>query len=253
MRSSVFIPSDALKPFVERISVHESGEESTYKVLPGTGLVLGFQFTGRIAHIKESGASKLSTAGITGLHDSVRHYRSTSNTGSVMVYFKEGGASNFFRVPLNELFKESVSLENFMLRSELLVFEEKLCEAKSDKDRVDVVEDFLVSRLRSVDVDKLVMAAVGLIYKANGTIRISELADQLHVSQAPLEKRFRRVIGTSPKKFASIVRMKSAINNHNPANSLTDLGYAAGFYDQAHFIKDFRNFTGDTPSTFFKA
>lgn len=247
-----FIPSDKLKPFVGRISVVVSPTEDTYKVLPGTGLVMGFQFSGRVSRITESGATKLTSSGITGLHDSARIYNSAANTGSVLVYFKEGGASPFFREPLHEIFKESTSLDNFMLRSELLVLEERLCEAKSDQKRVDVVEEFLVSRLKCNETDKLVMMAVAIINKKKGDVRMSELLDELHISQAPLEKRFRKVIGASPKKFASIVRMKNAINHYDPKRSLTELGYSAGFYDQAHFIKEFRSFTGEAPKRFFE-
>ena len=251
MTSAEFIPCDQLKPFVSRITVVEALDEATYKVLPGTGLVMGFQFRGGVSNITLTGVTKLTSSGITGIHNSARIYNSAANTGSVLVYFNDGGASTFFREPLNEIFDQSTSLDNFMLRSELLVFEERLCEARSDRNKVDLVEDFLISGMRSVEPDKLVMMAIALIHKKNGNIRISELLEDLHISQAPLEKRFRKVVGTSPKKFASIVRMRTAINNFNPDASLTELGYSAGFYDQAHFIKEFKNFTGDTPKRFF--
>jgi AraC-like DNA-binding protein len=58
-------------------------------------------------------------------------------------------------------------------------------------------------------------------------------------------------VGTSPKKFASIVRLKHVIHQYNPDHSLTELAYEAGFYDQAHFIKEFKLFTGATPEKFF--
>ena len=75
---------------------------------------------------------------------------------------------------------------------------------------------------------------------------------ELHISQSALEKRFRQIVGASPKKFASIVRFKNTIKTYDQNKSLTDLGYEAGFYDQAHFIKEFKHFTGDSPETFFK-
>ena len=74
----------------------------------------------------------------------------------------------------------------------------------------------------------------------------------LHSSQSPLEKRFRQVIGTTPKKFAALVRFKNTLGNYKPQDSLTSLGYEAGFYDQAHFIKEFKNFTGESPENFFR-
>jgi len=157
----------------------------------------------------------------------------------------------FFKNPLHELFRESVSLDNFMLRSELLLLEERLYEATTDSLRINVVEEFLITRMTHAEPDKLVLAALALIHKSKGTIRIKELMDHLAISQSPLEKRFRQAVGASPKKFASIVRMKNALQQYNPSMSLTDLSYEAGFYDQAHFIKEFKTFTGGTPENYF--
>jgi AraC-like DNA-binding protein len=96
-----------------------------------------------------------------------------------------------------------------------------------------------------------VLAALALIHKSRGNIRIKELMEQLHTSQSPLEKRFRQAVGSLPKKFASIVRFKNILQQQSSISSLTELGYEAGFYDQAHFIKEFKIFTGDTPESFF--
>ena len=114
------------------------------------------------------------------------------------------------------------------------------------------MENFLISKLNSNLPDLLVMSAISMIYKSKGNIRIKELLNELHISQSALEKRFRQVVGASPKKFASIVRLKNTISSYNRNKSLTDLGYEAGFYDQAHFIKEFKHFTGDSPETFFR-
>jgi methylphosphotriester-DNA--protein-cysteine methyltransferase len=114
-----------------------------------------------------------------------------------------------------------------------------------------VLEEWLIERMRPGAPDPMVLQALALIHKNKGKIRIKELAEQLHISQSPLEKRFRQMVGATPKKFASIIRFKHAVQQYNPQRSLTDLGYEAGFYDQAHFIKEFKNFTGETPEEFF--
>jgi methylphosphotriester-DNA--protein-cysteine methyltransferase len=101
--------------------------------------------------------------------------------------------------------------------------------------------------------DEMVFAALELIHKSKGNIRIRGLMQQLHISQSPLEKRFRKAAGASPKKFASIVRLRHAIQNYNGSGSFTELGYESGFYDQAHFIKEFKTFTGETPEIFFSS
>lgn len=251
MRAAHFIPGDILKPYIRSITVYESDSTQPYTVLPGTGLVIGFQYKGRLLHVENSSEKTLSISGVTGLHDAAKKFRSKGDVGSVIVYFKQAGASSFFKQPLHELFRESISLDNFMLRSELMVIEEQLQSALSDEKRVQAVEDFLINRIGQHVPDPLVTGALSLIHNSKGNIRITELVRQLHTSQSPLEKKFRSAVGISPKKFASIVRLKHTINQYQSGNSLTKLGYEAGFYDQAHFIKEFKTFAGQAPETFF--
>lgn len=251
MRLNTYIPCNALKPFVKSFAVQETASENTYKILPDTNLVVGFQYKGKLSRLQNSTETPLSISGVSGLADHSRIFKNSPDIGTVLVFFHEAGAAQFFRRPLHELFRESVSLDNFMLRSELSYLEEQLAEAKTDAQRITSVERFLINRMRNTEPDKLVLAALALIHKNRGNIRIKELAEQLHISQSPLEKRFRQAVGASPKKFASIVRLKNVIQQYGAASSLTNLGYEAGFYDQAHFIKEFKTFTGETPEKFF--
>jgi len=252
MKNLSFLPCDILKPFIKSFVISESESESSYKVLPDTGLVIGFQYKGRLSRVDGEKQSTLSISGVSGLADYSRTFKNSANIGTVLVLFKEAGAAQFFKQPLHELFRESISLDNFMLRSELLILEEQLNETKFDEQRISAVERFLIARLKNTEPDKLVLAALALIHKSKGNIRIKELMDQLHISQSPLEKRFRQTVGTSPKKFASIVRLKNVLHHYTTNTSLTELGYEAGFYDQAHFIKEFKTFTGETPEKFFR-
>lgn len=246
-----YIPSDILKPFIKSFAIQETADEKAYRVLPDTGLVLGFQYKGRLSRIDNQLEITLSISGVSGLSDHSKTFKNFPGTGTVLVFFREAGAAPFFQQPLHELFRESISLDNFMLRSQLCCLEEQLAEAASDNSRIAAVENFLINRMTVTQPDKLVLAALSLIHKSKGNIRIKQLAEQLHISQSPLEKRFRMEVGASPKKFASIVRLKNVIEKHTTIKSLTELGYEAGFYDQAHFIKEFKIFTGDTPENFF--
>lgn len=252
MRFDQFIPCDQLKPFIQVFAIQEADDENTYRVLPGTQVVIGFQFSGRLSIIGDGGESQLAVAGMSALSDRARFFKRSENIGSVLVYFREMGASPFFRQPIHELFRESVSLDNFWLRSELLVLQEQLYESKTDLQRIGHAEKFLLARLNPSQPDKLVAEAIALIQQANGNIRITELAEKLNISQSPLEKRFRQSVGATAKKFASIVRMKHVLNNLNSNASVTQVAYDAGFYDQAHFIREFKSFTGETPTSFLR-
>lgn len=251
LKLNSYIPCDLLKPYIKSFVIQEMIEERTYKVFPGTGLVMGFQYKGKLFHVNENIENPLSASGITGLGDAYRLFKNTPDTGTVLVFFKDAGATVFFRESMHILFRESVSLDNFMLRSDLLILQEQLGEAQQDADRISLVEQFLLSRMQQQEPDHLVLAAIDILYRNKGNIRISDMLPLLHTSQSPLEKRFRKVVGASPKKFASLVRLKYILQDYTPGTSFTSLGYEAGFYDQAHFIKEFKSLTGETPENFF--
>jgi AraC-like DNA-binding protein len=61
------------------------------------------------------------------------------------------------------------------------------------------------------------------------------------------------MIGASPKQFSHIVRMNAAISKRKSSPFLFDLAFENGYYDQPHFNNDFRKFTGQTPTDFFRS
>jgi transcriptional regulator GlxA family with amidase domain len=77
--------------------------------------------------------------------------------------------------------------------------------------RIKWLEDFLFSRVRVSAPDPLVAAAVARLEWGPGAKRIDALTPYIGLSQSALERRFRRVVGISPKKFASLVRLRRAV------------------------------------------
>lgn len=250
MKFDKHLPTERLKPYIKYFVVSENELENEYKVFPSSGLVIGFQYKGQLAIVKDNTESKLTTAGITGITDSFKRFRNTAGIGTILVYFTEIGFTHFASNPANELFNLSLSLDDIFDKRSVTEVEEKLAVASTDKQRVQIVEQFLVSQLKDIQTDKLIVEAVKLIYQTNGTIRIKELSQKLLISQSPFEKRFRKVVGTTAKKFASIVRFNAVLDNLTQTKTLTEICYENNFFDQAHFIKDFKQYTGDTPENF---
>lgn len=248
-----FEPCELLRPFVSHFAISESDAAAEYAVLPDTGLVLGFQYRGSLARLGADAPRSLAPIGITGLQPGRAIFANPAAVGSVLVFFRPAGAAQFFRIPLHELFAASVSLDSFLPAGELAEIRELLHFAASDQTRVRVVENFLLVRLQSQPADLLVLAAIRGIRSSRGTARIGELAAELGSSQSSLEKRFRAAVGATPKKFAAIVRLRSILDSATPAANLAELAARAGYYDQSHFIHDFRAFTGETPEQFFRA
>lgn len=249
MKFEKYSPNDRLKPYIKYFIVSENDVENEYKVFPSSGLVIGFQYKGQLSSIRNSTLSKLAPAGVTGISDSFKIFKNSAGIGTILVYFTEIGFAFFASNPVHELFNLSLSLDDIFDRSKVNEVQDKLAFATKDNQRIKIVEQFLMSQLNDIQTDKLIMEAVKLIYQSKGTIRITELNDKLSISQSPFEKRFRKLVGATPKKFASIVRFNSVIENLK-TKTLIDICYENNFFDQAHFIKDFKQFTGDTPENF---
>ncbi|MBO9661221.1 MAG: helix-turn-helix transcriptional regulator [Chitinophagaceae bacterium] len=252
MRFETIIPCPRLRPYIRQFVISENAEGQAYKVFPGGSMVLGFQYIGNISIMHGNETTTLSSAGITGILDGVRSFQSNAGTGTVLVYFTETGLAHFSVCPANELFNLSIPLEHVFDKQKVQQTEEKLAAAMNDHQRIAVMEKFFLSQLRDVRQDQMVLEAVKLIYAQKGIIRIAGLSKQLLISQSPLEKRFRKLVGTTPKKFASIIRFHAVLNDLNKKRSMIDICYENSFFDQAHFIKDFRQYTGTTPEFYQK-
>jgi AraC-like DNA-binding protein len=187
---------------------------------------------------------------ISGLRKTVRLINYMPQTSSLVVLFKETGAAAFFRLPLHELYEESVSLDHFIPCQVLWALEEDLSYATSYVEKIAVIEKFLQERLCTPNSDKLLLKAIEIIRVTGGNIRMKKLIETLYISQDAFEKRFRKVVGTTPKQYASIVRLQSLTKELKKGSRFSDLAIDAGFFDQSHFNNDFKLFTSYTPSDF---
>ncbi|MCZ2471277.1 AraC family transcriptional regulator [Aquirufa ecclesiirivi] len=250
MKFEKHFPTDQLKPYIQYYVVSENESVCEYKIFPSSGLVMGFQYQGQLTCIEGPQVNKLSSAGISGISNGYKIFKNSANIGTILVYFSEIGFRQFATQPAHELFNLSISLEDIFDSQDVREVEEQLSLASSDLNRIQTVELFLLSQLKDIEQDKLIMEAVRLIYQSKGNIRIQELNKKLGISASPFEKRFRQLVGTSAKKFASIIRFNSVLDSLEESKSLTEICYENHFFDQAHFIKDFKQFTGDTPEHF---
>jgi AraC-like DNA-binding protein len=251
-----FQPGRELGPFVRVLEIVETGADEGLRrtIFPDIGLVLGFRYAGCAALISGASQRVLPGAAVTGLRTRVREMYTSPNGGIVIVKFRAAGAAPFFDTELHQLFGTMTALDELVDRDEVANTSRQLIAAPGDDERIAVVERFLIARLarrQEVSPDPLVGGALRAICAAAGAIRVGQVARDLQVSQDTLEKRFRRAVGASPRQFASIVRLRRAVDLSREHTTLTTLAQDAGYYDQSHFIRDFRTFTGEAPGHFF--
>ena len=117
------------------------------------------------------------------------------------------------------------------------------------REMVDALAAALTARLEKQPSPCAATSAVAMALALKGMISVADLARAARVSARQLERQFDARVGISPKAFLRIVRFQEVLR---ATRSGVDTGWASlalehGFYDQAHFIKDFKTFVGRTP------
>lgn len=230
----------------------EVGDETRRLRLPEPGLVLAVRYRGFASVGLGDDEERVPDASLTGMAVRARAMRTSARGAAILVRFRPDGAARFFREPLHALLGVTTALSDLAPPDAVARLHDEVGDARDDQARARAVERFLFARQRE-HADAVVAAAVRRLGQVDGVERIRALAAHAGLSLDAFEKRFRRVVGCSPKQFASMTRLRRAIDGHRPGVSLTQVALAAGYYDQSHFNREFRAVTGMAPGQFFQA
>ncbi|HEY0611735.1 MAG TPA: helix-turn-helix transcriptional regulator, partial [Chitinophaga sp.] len=157
-----------------------------------------------------------------------------------------------FGLPAHALSDQAVETGT-LLGNEGQVLEQKIFAAPDHRQRVTLISQFILQRLaKARETESPVFAAIRQILFASAALSIPDLADDCYLSRRQFERKFIHYAGYSPKQFQRIARFNAVIKGFGkrPA-SLTEMAYNCGYYDQSHFIHDFRLFSGYNPKAFF--
>jgi AraC-like DNA-binding protein len=206
----------------------------------------------RLDFYAADGHTKLSvpSAFITGSHTASYVSDIAADEPVMAVHFRPGGAYPFFGIPLNDLENTHVSLDQVWGRDggEL---HERLIEAPSMAERFDILETFLLSRPWSSAHRHPAVAAAMAAIEDDPSIRMADIRESVGMSTKRLIALFRAEVGLSPKAYARVRRLQAALRLLN-GGSVGGARIAAdvGYFDQAHFVREFRSFTGMTPTQY---
>ena len=174
---------------------------------------------------------------------------------AVGVKFRPGRGQAFFGVSMHEITDKVIDLAAVESAAEV----GRLASAASDATTAEtraramehVLEDFRSRRARKAG-SNTIAAAMSLIERSRGTLEIAELAGTVGIGPRQLERLFRTTVGVTPKLACRIERVRHAmklVSSRRPGDWPNVID-ACGFYDQAHFIREFRSITGMTPARF---
>lgn len=128
----------------------------------------------------------------------------------------------------------------------------RIRECRQTEERVGCADQFFTRLLaRRKNTSVYVTTGTGMI-RDEVDEPLEEISRRLHISQRQLERKFKEQIGITPKRYQRLMRMRKVMRTMEQHQSLdlTSVAYYCGYYDQAHFIKDFKRMTGQTPSIY---
>jgi transcriptional regulator GlxA family with amidase domain len=186
----------------------------------------------------------------------MRRYAMIEPTGQVKLFgvrFQPGGAYLFFQFPLSELTDQIIGFDSVCSRATIELVD-KIQAARSLRERISIFETALLARLeqRHGD-DQLVDAVVKTIIAREGLVSIDRLRRNLGISERQLERKFQTAVGITPKFLCRTLRFQKvfkAVERHQTVN-WSFIATECGYYDQAHFIHDFKEFSGQNPTAYF--
>lgn len=246
-----FIPDQILKEYVKEFLIVETLDSVCLETLPSTSVSLNYILNGSITMKQKNDVSiGLPKAFAFGIARTSLHFEFSNSTTLFVIIFNPGMASSIIKTPINDFYERFISYDDF-LNSNQLSYINQLFSNYSDYDiLIDKMQRFLLIEILCTHTDDIIKEAIHEIINNQGLVSIKKIIAKFQVSRDSFEKKFRKQVGTSPKKFSNIVRFRKLFENIHNKTTLTEIGLNAGYYDQSHFIKDFKVITGKKPSNF---
>lgn len=190
------------------------------------------------------------------IHGQLKKYMELEATGKIGVFsarFHPAGLGAFVDFEIDSITGKTISIYDVWSHKGKEL-EQKVISCETDKERISVVEAFLLSQLKDNKKSKnQIGPCVDLILETSGTVSIEGLCKKSGLSKRQFERNFTAHVGLSPKVFSRIIRFNKALSliENKDFSSFTSVAHEGGFYDQAHFIKDFKELTGLNPKRYF--
>jgi AraC-like DNA-binding protein len=215
---------------------------------PGVPLIISFGPTIRLTGVHAPPA--LHRSFVAGLDDGYTLTEYTGEQRGVQINFTPIGARLFFGRPMVALARRVVALDNVLgpLAERLA---QRLYEAPDWAARFDLLDALILGRIATVRAPAAgVVHAWQRLQNAGGALGIGRLAAEIGCSRKHLVTTFRGEIGLPPKTLARILRFDRVVKRLERAGRphWAEIALDCGYYDQAHLIRDFRQFTGTTPT-----
>ena len=179
---------------------------------------------------------------------------SEGNIDMIAVIFHPLGLNPFVRYSMSELYNHYIDVED-LEDLELNHLKRNISTEREPEICIRLIELFLMQRLVDADCNyqRMQHAICQIINQSQ--IEVNALAESACLGYRQFKRVFTSYVGMSPKEYYRVVRFQRALYllQNNPGMELVDLAYTCGFYDPSHLVKDFREFSGCSPTQYLSS
>lgn len=189
---------------------------------------------------------------ISGTHPQFVVIDTASQASTVSVHFRPGGAYPFLGLPASELRDADVPLDA-LWGAKAIELRNRLLEAETPEAKFCVLERTLLAQVaRPIAHHPAVAFALKEFQSMPNTPTVKEVSERIGLSQRRFIQLFREEVGLTPKLFCRIRRFQEVVRliRREQRVDWADVALGCGYFDQSHFIHDFRAFSGVTPTTY---
>jgi AraC-like DNA-binding protein len=188
---------------------------------------------------------------LAGIQTKPNYVESYGTSRMFTIQFKTIGCYAFFKEPLSLFKNEFVTLDN-LFANEAEEIWERLIAAQNLEEKVVIVENFLLAKLIKRQSKNRKIESINAILKNFEISSVNNISTDLNTSRKHLHHLFNNFIGVSPKNLLSIIRLNSTFQTLSKTrpNKLSYLAYELDYTDQAHFNKNFKQFTDLRPTEY---
>jgi AraC-like DNA-binding protein len=195
---------------------------------------------------------KLSRSTIMGQQLAVTNRHIGRDFLAIRVIFQPGALFRLTGIPANELTNAHVDAESVFCH-EIHRVNDRLSSTRNYAELFEIIETFLLQRVRQLKREKHAVDHAGfLILQNSGQHSMDDLANEICLSPRQFIRKFNERMGVSPHVFSRVARFDKSLEmkNNNLSKSWLDIALDCGYYDYQHLVRDYKDFTGLSPTAF---